>query len=97
MNRQIIRRFLPLSQEFDLCWTEMDQVMTQKKSISKYEAESSHEEFADATCNCFAVSPKGTFLIAVVNEEILQLKYLPAGMISELRDSVQPYYYKEDA
>jgi hypothetical protein len=31
-----------------------------------------------------------------VNEEILQLKYLPAGMISELKDSVQPYYYSED-
>jgi len=86
MNREIIRRFLPLSQEFNLMWDEY--IQTFKPTHRGDSSSESREDHADATCNCFAVSPKGTFLIAVVNEEILQLKYLPAGMTENLIDSV---------
>jgi len=45
--------------------------------------------------NCFEVSPRGSFLIAVVNEELFSLKYLPEGMIPEMRDTIEPFYYAE--
>ena len=53
------------------------------------------DEEDDLNINCFEVSPQGTFLVAIINEEIFSLKYLPEGYVSDLLDSIEPFYYSE--
>ena len=43
---------------------------------------------------CFAISPKGTFLVSAF-EDFISLKVLPEGMVSEFKDSIEPFYYSE--
>lgn len=40
----------------------------------------------------FEVSPRGTFMLSVVQNELLQLKYLPKGIIDHFNPLVEPIY-----
>jgi hypothetical protein len=99
MSRSVTRRFMADSVDFDLFWDNDRrgaQTYHESKTKNKINEMFSDDDDVDSlNVNCFEVSPQGTFLVCIINEEILSLKYLPNGFVTDLIDSIEPFYYAE--
>ena len=98
VNRCITRRFLPLSADFSLLWNEetLEIDKYKKEKVDSEQSSGSQESKENQDISSFEVSPRGTFLVAVMpDSEMFSLKYLPEGGIFEFKDSIEPFYYTE--
>ena len=94
LKRKVVRRFYPLNKPFDLNLDDNKMSLDQSAmGFGKKDSESNlqngdsdkEEDDYDEDVSVFEVSPKGSFLVAVVNNEFLTLKFLRQGALSWIK------------
>ena len=96
-KREVVRRFLPMVDPHKREWNtgnevSLDIIKSSKNLIHNDSDESSNSEVSKGEeeqfsedVSVFAVSPKGSFLVALVSQEYLVLKMLPRSVTNEFR------------
>jgi hypothetical protein len=98
MSRSVTRRFMAENADFDLFWDpnkRETKIFSERRTWTAKALVSDDEDLDVQNINCFEVSPHGTFLVCIINEEIFSLKYLQEGYVSNFVDSIEPFYYAE--
>ena len=101
-KREVVRRFNPMIDQHNSEWfsnNESIDIIKSSKNLLHDDSEDSSDSGSKAEeeqffedVSVFAVSPKGSFLVALVSNEFLVLKMLPRAVTNDFRSILTPSF-----